>query len=268
MMRRENSVTAAKADFAADIRELHVTFGSREAVHGVSLRIPRNGVSVLVGRSGSGKSTLLRSLNRLNDEFPGTSVSGQVLLDFGSGSVPVYPGPGGNPLPLAELRRRVGMVFQTPQVFPASIRRNMFLPLSVVAGAPRSELEDRMRDALQRVELWDEVADRLDAPAEGLSGGQQQRLCLARALALEPEMLLLDEPSASLDIHAARHVEELIASLAEHCTVVLVSHSLGQSLRLASTLTVMGGGHLLYHTDRPSELSRKDLEELLAEGEE
>ncbi len=263
----DDAVHMYEGGVAADIRDLHVSFGSREVVRGVSLRIPRCGVSVLVGRSGSGKSTLLRSLNRLNEEFSGVSVSGQVLLDLGSGPVPLYSEDGTPAMPLAELRRRVGMVFQTPQVFPASIRRNMLLPLSVVAGVPGSELDDRMRDALRRVDLWDEVADRLDAPAEGLSGGQQQRLCLARALALEPEILLLDEPSASLDVHAARHVEELIASLADHRTVVLVSHSLGQSLRLARTLAVMGGGRILYRTDSPSELSRKDLEYLLTEGE-
>ncbi|MBQ4615599.1 MAG: phosphate ABC transporter ATP-binding protein [Mailhella sp.] len=229
------------------------------------MRLPRKKISVLVGRSGSGKSTLLRSLNRLNDEFPGVLVSGQVELDFGSGPVPVYPEPGRHPMPLAELRRRVGMVFQTPQVFPASVRRNMILPLSVVAGTPRSELEDRMREALQRVELWDEVADRLDVTAESLSGGQQQRLCLARALALDPEILLLDEPTASLDVHAARHVEELLLSLAPHCTVVMVSHSLEQSLRLADTLTVMGNGRVLHQCGEVSTLNREKLESLMTE---
>ena len=228
------------------------------AVKYVSATIEKNTITAIMGPSGCGKSTLLRAVNLMHNLYPNIRVDGEILLN-GENILSMEP---------IDVRRRVGMVFQTPQVFPASIRRNMFLPLSIVAGAPRSELEDRMRDALQQVELWDEVADRLDASAEGLSGGQQQRLCLARALALEPEILLLDEPSASLDVHAARHVEELIASLAGHCTVVLVSHSLGQSLRLASTLAVMGGGHLLYHTDNPSELSRKDLEELLAEGEE
>ena len=251
---------------AIDVRGLRIAFGSSEIVHGVDVAFPRSGISVLIGRSGSGKTTLLRSLNRLNDEFPECRVQGQVELDFGSGPVPLYPESGRRPLELCELRRRVGMVFQTPQVFPASIRRNMHLPLSVVAGMPPSELDDRMKEALVLAELWDEVADRLDAPASTLSGGQQQRLCLARALALEPSFLLLDEPTASLDVHASRHVEELLLQLSERCTIVMASHSLGQSLRLAQTLAVMGSGHLLHCFDDTSGLSENDLEAVLTQN--
>ena len=251
-------------DIAADIRGLRVSFSGREVVHGVDLTLPRQGISVLVGRSGSGKSTLLRALNRLNEEFPGARTEGQVYLGLGEGPVAVYPEAGHTSLPLAELRRRIGMVFQTPQVFPADIRRNMQLPLSVVAGCPRSELEDRMRSALMEVELWSEVADRLDMPAERLSGGQQQRLCLARVLALEPALLLLDEPTASLDVHAARHVEELFERLSERCPVIMVSHSLRQSLDLAGTLTVLRDGSVTHHFTSKDGLDERGLEALLA----
>lgn len=248
---------------AIDVRGLRIAFGSREIVHGVDVALPRAGISVLIGRSGSGKTTLLRSLNRLNDEFPDCRLHGQIELDFGAGPVPLYPEEGRRPLELYELRRRVGMVFQTPQVFPASIRRNMHLPLSVVAGLPQSELDDRMKEALILAELWDEVADRLDTPASTLSGGQQQRLCLARALALQPSFLLLDEPTASLDVHASRHVEDLLLQLSERCTIVMASHSLGQSLRLAKTLAVMGNGHLLHCFNDTNGLSEDDLEAVL-----
>jgi len=251
-------------DFVADIRGLRISFSGREIVHGVDLTLPRQGISVLVGRSGSGKSTLLRAMNRLNDEFPGASTEGQVYLELGAGPVAVYPEAGNTVFPLTELRRRIGMVFQTPQVFPADIRRNMQLPLSVVAGCPRAELEDRMRAALMEVDLWSEVADRLDMLAERLSGGQQQRLCLARVLALEPALLLLDEPTAALDIHAARHVEELLDRLAERCPIVMVSHSLRQSLSLADTLTVMRDGVVTHHFVSKDGLDERDLEALLA----
>lgn len=252
------------AGAAVDIRGLRISFSGQEIVHGVDLTLPRQGISVLVGRSGSGKSTLLRSLNRLNDEFPGSCTKGQIYLELGNGPVAVYPGAGSPSLPLAELRRRIGMVFQTPQVFPADIRRNMQLPLSVVAGCPRSELEDRMRAALVDVELWSEVADRLDMPAERLSGGQQQRLCLARVLALEPSLLLLDEPTAALDVHASHHVEALLTRLAERCPIIMVSHSLRQSLSLANTLTVMREGTVTHHFHTASGLDERGLEALLA----
>ncbi|WP_446424900.1 phosphate ABC transporter ATP-binding protein [Mailhella sp.] len=248
---------------AVDVRGLHIAFASSEVVRGVDLTLPSSGISVLIGRSGSGKTTLLRALNRLNDEIPACRIKGQIELDFGSGPVPLYPEAGRRPMELAALRRRVGMVFQTPQVFPASIRRNMHLPLTLVGGFPSSELDDRMKAALMQAELWDEVADRLDGPAERLSGGQQQRLCLARALALEPSFLLLDEPTASLDVHAARHVEDLLHGLAERCTVIMASHSLGQSLRLAGTLAVMGAGRLLHCFRDTSGLAERDLEALL-----
>ena len=252
---------------AVIIRNLSVSFFERTVVRDVSLALPGGGISVLVGRSGCGKTTLLRALNRLNEEFPGCRTEGQVELNLKDGHHFVYPGGADVPLEIRELRRRVGMVFQTPQVFPASVYRNMALPLQVVAGCPRPELDGRIEAALEQVDLWREVRDRLSSPADRLSGGQQQRLCLARALALEPDLLLLDEPTASLDVHAARHVEDLLLRLVEKYPVVMVSHSLSQSLRLAGTLMVMGPDGRSPRVCAPGGMDEKDLEELLAEKE-
>ncbi len=248
---------------AVRISGLTVAFYGRNAVRDVSLELPRLGISVLAGRSGSGKTTLLRALDRLNEEFPGCRTQGQAELDLGSGPVPVY---GRNAVPLSVLRGSVGMVFQTPQVFPASIRRNITLPLSLVAGCPRDALEAGMQQALEQADLWKEVKDRLDAPAATLSGGQQQRLCLARALALKPALLLLDEPTASLDVHASRHVEELLAELCRTLPIVMVSHSPAQSLRLARTLAVMDEGRLVRRIGSTDGMTEKDLEHMLAQG--
>ena len=249
------------------LRDLSVSFYGHAVVRNVSLEVPRGGVAVFVGRSGSGKTTLLRAVNRLNEEVPGCRTVGQAELCLGSSPVALYPEAGRDALPLAELRRRVGMVFQTPQVFPVSVYRNVALPVSVALGCPRSELDDRVRDALIRADLWKEVEGRLNMSAERLSGGQQQRLCLARALALEPDMLLLDEPTASLDVRAARHVEELLLSLAGKLPVVMVSHGLAQSLRLASFLAVMSEGRVLHVLHDVDGMKEADLEALLAQEE-
>ena len=247
------------------INGLRVLFSGREIVRGVDLEFPAQGISVVMGRSGCGKTTLLRSLNRLNEEFSGCRTEGQIEMDFGDGRVPLYPGGGRPAMAQRELRRRVGMVFQTPQVFPVSIYKNMALPLTVVSGCSRSELDDRIRLALEQAELWKEVEHRLNMPADRLSGGQQQRLCLARALVLEPDMLLLDEPTASLDVHAAGRVEELLTELGEHYPIIMVSHHPRQGLRLANAgLTVMAEGRVLQHLNSVEGMEEKELEVLLA----
>lgn len=259
------SMQSDSSPFVLRMRDLSVSFSGHDVVRSVSLDVPRGGVAVLVGRSGSGKTTLLRAVNRLNEEVPGCRTQGQAELGLGGAPVALYPEKGRETLPLEELRRRVGMVFQTPQVFPVSVYRNVALPLSVALGCVRSELDDRVRDALVRADLWQEVEDRLSMSAERLSGGQQQRLCLARALALEPDMLLLDEPTASLDVRAARHVEELLVSLAERLPVLMVSHGLAQSLRLASFLAVMSEGRVLHCLHGVDGMEEKDLEALLSQ---
>ena len=228
------------------LAHVSVAFFKHAVLRDVSAVFPANRISVLVGRSGSGKTTLLRTVNRLNEEFPGCVTSGEVKVDFGRGPRDIYAkrgGPGGG-ISLAELRLRVGMLFQKPNCFPVSVYRNVAMPLDLVAGTPAGEIPDRVRDALEAVGLWSELKDRLDAPAERLSGGQQQRLCLARLLALQPAVLLLDEPTASLDVYAARGIEELLQDLAAEYTLIMVSHELSQARRLADQVLVCAAGKI------------------------
>ncbi len=222
------------------VEGLEVWFGPRRAVAVPRLELQPGELLVLVGRSGSGKTTLLRSFNRLNECFPGCQTKGSVRLRFGGGWCPLYD-PG---IPVTDLRRRVGMVFQTPNVLPTTIERNLALPLRQVLGVPKAEVSGRLAQALAEAGLWDEVKDRLSAPALSLSGGQQQRLCLARALVLEPEYLLLDEPTAALDFRAAGRVEDLLLKLKARHTMIAVSHSLGQARRLADRVAVFREGEL------------------------
>lgn len=223
---------------AIRIENLSVSFSGKAVFSHLSLAIPRGGPTFLLGRSGSGKTTLLRAINRLNECFPGGVTQGQVQLRLAGAWVDAYA-PG---LAVDDLRRRVGMVFQSPNVLPLSILRNLVMPLRVSLGLPAAEAEARAEEALREAHLWDEVRDRLADPATTLSGGQQQRLCLARALALKPEILLLDEPTASLDFKAAQLIEELLLELKSRYTVLVVSHSLSQARRLAEHLLVMHDG--------------------------
>ena len=199
---------------AARIRRLSVAFHERTILHDITLDIPAEGITVLLGRSGSGKTTFLRALNRLNECLPGCRTSGEAELRLGGGLRPIYAGRTGEAA-LSDLRRRVGMVFQTPNILPASIRQNMLLPLQLATAFPASEWRERMERSLTEVGLWHDVSSRLREPASILSGGQQQRLCLARTLALEPEILLLDEPTASLDPATTHTIENLLLKLAE-----------------------------------------------------
>ncbi len=197
---------------AARIRRLSVAFHERTILHDITLDIPAEGITVLLGRSGSGKTTFLRALNRLNECLPGCRTSGEAELRLGGELRPIYAGRTGEAA-LSDLRRRVGMVFQTPNILPASIRQNMLLPLQLATAFPASEWRERMERSLTEVGLWHDVSSRLREPASILSGGQQQRLCLARTLALEPEILLLDEPTASLDPATTHTIENLLLKL-------------------------------------------------------
>lgn len=223
---------------AIRIEALSVSFGGRAVLSGVNLEIPSGGPTFLLGRSGSGKTTLLRAINRLNECLPGCQTKGRVALRLAGGWVEAYA-PG---IAVEHLRRQAGMVFQSPNVLPLSIARNIALPLRTALGMGEKECALRVEQALREVHLWGEVKDRLDAPAEALSGGQQQRLCLARALALRPEILLLDEPTASLDFKAARQIEELLTELKSRYTLLVVSHSLSQAHRLAEQVFVLRDG--------------------------
>ena len=242
---------------AIRIEDLSVRFGGQAIISHLGLEVPRGGPTFLLGRSGSGKTTLLRAINRLNECFPECETSGRVALHLGGKWVDAYA-PG---MAVESLRRQAGMVFQSPNVLPLSIARNIVLPLKTALDLPDDECVGRMEHALREVHLWAEVCDRLSAPAATLSGGQQQRLCLARALALRPEILLLDEPTASLDFRAARQIEELLAELKSCYTLLVVSHSLSQAHRLAAQVLVLRDGGKV---ERLAEDVFRDKEALLA----
>lgn len=242
---------------------LCIGFGEQDILHDVDFAASALGITAIVGRSGSGKTTLLRQLNRLNETFPGYHASGEVRARIGGKMVGIMHD---LPFPLPELRRRIGMVFQTPDVLPASIARNMLLPLKVVAQLPAREARQKMAEALSQANLWSEVKDRLNYPAESLSGGQKQRLCLARALALEPDILLLDEPTASLDIMATEAIENLLGALGQKLPLVIVTHNPAQAARLANNVALMARGRIIAQFAR-GEFDESMLMDLLQKAE-
>lgn len=213
-----------------ETRDLCIHYGGLTAVRNVDLTLNRGCVTAIVGPSGCGKSSVLHSLNRLTDLIPGCRVEGAIRLTGESIHRSDYPS--------EALRRRVGMIFQRPNPFPMSIRDNIAFPLKEHGMRSRSERADTVERSLREVGLWEEVKDRLQAHAPDLSGGQQQRLCLARALALRPEVILLDEPCSALDPVASGAVEDLIHSLRGQYTVGIVTHNLAQARRLADDLAV------------------------------
>lgn len=249
------------------LENLQVRFLEHQVLDGVNIAFQAKGISVLVGRSGSGKTTLLRSINRLNEEFEGCATSGQIYIDFGDGKRAVYPSSDEEGkekgMELSELRLRVGMLFQTPNLFPVSVFRNIAMPLELVGGCPKKDIAEKVHDALRLVGLWDELKDSLHVAAERISGGQQQRLCLARILALQPSILLLDEPTASLDVHSARHIEDVLLKLAENYTVIMVSHSLAQARRLGDRILVCEQGRISGQINAHDDVSETLLESML-----
>jgi phosphate transport system ATP-binding protein len=220
-----------------ELRGLGAYYGSNHAVKGIDLAFDAAEVTAIIGPSGCGKSTMVRCVNRMHEEIDGARAEGEVLLD----GLDLY-----DPrIDIVAVRRSVGMVFQKPNPFPTmSVIDNVTSGLRLT-GASRSELEDRGRDALVGAGLWEEVKDRLKAPGVSLSGGQQQRLCIARALAVEPEVLLMDEPCSALDPVATLKIEELIGELKERVTIVIVTHNMQQAARVADTTVFMLGGELV-----------------------
>jgi phosphate transport system ATP-binding protein len=225
------------------LRDLTVSFDGRNAVRDVTLDFPHGQITALIGPSGSGKTTVLRSLNRMHDLVRTAKVSGQVLL----GDTDVYGGAVKPPL----LRSRVGMVFQRPNPFPSmTIYDNAISGLKFNGVRKKSLLAEAAESALSAAALWDSVKDRLRAHAGTLSGGEQQRLCIARALAVEPEVLLMDEPTSSLDPIAAKHIEELLSELKHRLSVIIVTHNMQQAVRISDycAFLLMGddkAGHLI-----------------------
>ena len=207
------------------IRNVSYSYGDREILRDVSIGIPPRSMTVFFGPSGGGKTTLLRLINRLNDLVEDTRMSGEVFLD----GKDIY-GPDVN---ISDLRRRVGMVFALPLPLPGTIRENVLYGPKLAGVSDQNRLGELLENSLRQAALWDEVKDRLDGPAISLSGGQQQRLCIARSLALEPEVLLLDEPTSGLDPISTRKVEESLFELKKDYAIVLVPHSVHQASRVA-----------------------------------
>jgi phosphate transport system ATP-binding protein len=218
-------------------RELTLRYGTKMAINKVSLAIPERQVMALIGPSGCGKSTFLRALNRMNDLIPSSNHTGTILLD----GMSIHE----RSVDVVDLRRRVGMVFQKSNPFPKSIFENVAYGLRVAGMKNRGELAGRVEKSLRGAALWDEVKDRLDDSALGLSGGQQQRLCIARAMAVEPEVLLMDEPASALDPIATAKIEELIHELKSTYTIVIVTHNMQQAARVSDQTAFFYMGELV-----------------------
>jgi len=222
---QRNHVTTSQAASEPKLKAIHVNFyyGSFQALYDISLNMHASRITALIGPSGCGKSTFLRTLNRINDTIRDARIEGQVLLD--NEDV--------RGVDVTDLRRRVGMVFQRPNPFPKSIFDNIAYGLRINGMATRASMRDKVEQSLRRAALWDEVKDKLQDSAYALSGGQQQRLCIARALAVDPEVLLLDEPCSALDPIATAKIEELMFGLKDQCTMVIVTHNMQQAARVA-----------------------------------
>ncbi len=216
---------------------LNFYYGKTQALNAISLDFFANQVTALIGPSGCGKSTLLRCLNRMNDLIPYSRVEGSVILD----NEDIYD----PAIDVVTLRSRIGMVFQKPNPFPKSIFENVAYGLRVKGIKDRAFIEDRVENSIKRAALWDEVKDRINESALGLSGGQQQRLCIARAMAIEPEILLMDEPASALDPIATQKIEELINDLKKLYTIIIVTHNMQQAARISDITAFFYLGSLI-----------------------
>lgn len=230
-----------REDICIETRGLDLYYGEDQALKNVNLRIPRNRVTAFIGPSGCGKSTLLRCFNRMNDLIDICRIEGEILID----DQDIHH----RNVDVAEHRRRVGMVFQKPNPFPKSIYENVAYGLRLQGVNDRRKLSEVVENALRAAALWDEVKDRLDDNAFGLSGGQQQRLVIARAIAIEPEVILLDEPCSALDPISTAKVEELIIELKERYTIVIVTHNMQQAARVSDFTAYMYMGELIEFDD-------------------
>jgi len=226
-------------DTATELSILHLDFfyGRAQALHDVNLEIKANAVTAIIGPSGCGKSTLLRSINRIYELYPDQRAEGEILVDGRNVLDKRYA--------LSDLRRKVGMVFQKPTPFASSIRNNVAFALSYYEKLSKAEIADRVEDALRQAALWDEVKDKLNQSALGLSGGQQQRLCIARTIAVKPEILLLDEATSALDPISTAKIEELIHELRERFTIIIVTHNMQQAARVSQRTAFFHLGELI-----------------------
>ena len=220
-------------------RDFNFYYGSFQALKSINLPVVEKHVTALIGPSGCGKSTLLRCFNRMHDLYPGNQYQGEIVLNPDNTNI---LDPKVDPI---EVRMRVGMVFQKPNPFPKSIYENVAYGLRVRGERSRSVIDDKVEDALKGASIWNEVKDRLTQPATALSGGQQQRLCIARALAADPELLLFDEPTSALDPIATASIEELISELKEQVTILIVTHNMQQAARISDYTAYMYLGEMV-----------------------
>ncbi len=219
------------------VSDLNLFYGEKQALHSINLEIPEKSVTAFIGPSGCGKSTLLRCFNRMNDLVDSARIEGQILLE----GEDIYA----KQMNVADLRRRVGMVFQKPNPFPKSIYENVAYGLRIQGVNSRHVLDEVVEESLKGAALWDEVKDRLHESALGLSGGQQQRLVIARAIAIEPEVILLDEPASALDPISTLKIEELINDLKDDYTILIVTHNMQQAARVSDHTAFMYMGDLI-----------------------
>ena len=228
-------------EYSMTANDVCVSYGGKEALHHVNLNFPKGMVTALIGPSGCGKSTFLRSLNRMNNLIPGCKVTGRITLDGRDVNTPDTD--------VVELRRRVGMVFQKPNPFPKSIYENVAYGLRVNGVKDEGLIAGRVEQALKRAAIFDEVKDRLSESALGMSGGQQQRLCIARSLAVAPEVLLMDEPTSALDPISTGKIEELAQELKKDYTIVIVTHNMQQAARISDSTAFFLLGELVEFGD-------------------
>jgi phosphate transport system ATP-binding protein len=232
---------AEKTGHGVSVKELNAYYGSQQSLKDVSIEFPANEVTAIIGPSGSGKSTIVRCINRMHEEIPGGRAEGQVLLD----QLDVYA----PSVDVTAVRRLIGMVFQKPNPFPTmSIFDNVAAGLRLT-GTKARDMRELVERSLKSVGLWDEVKDRLSQPGIGLSGGQQQRLCIARTVAIEPEVILMDEPASALDPMSTLKIEELIDELKERYTIVIVTHNMQQAARVANSTVFMLDGEVIEHDE-------------------
>jgi phosphate transport system ATP-binding protein len=251
---RSQSGTVGEQPVKIDVQRLNFSYSGKRALHEISIQLRANLVSAFIGPSGCGKSTFLRTLNRMNDIIPGTHVEGKVMID----GVDVYD-PG---IDVVGLRRRVGMVFQKSNPFPKSIFENVAYGVRINGLATsKADLHDRVESSLRSAAIWEEVKDRLHDSALALSGGQQQRLCIARALAVRPKVLLMDEPASALDPIATQHIEELIYDLKKEYTIVIVTHNMQQAARVSDYTAFFWLGKLVEY-DRTEKIFTAPAEKL------
>jgi len=236
MNQQTNSIMSI-TDALVEVKDLHLFYGESEALRGINMSIPRKKVTALIGPSGCGKSTFIRCLNRMNDLIESIRITGKITIDGGD----IYD----NAIDVIELRRRVGMVFQKWNPFPKSIYENVIYGLRIAGVRDKTVLDETVEKSLRRAALWDEMKDRLHDSAMGMSGGQMQRLCIARAIAVSPEIILMDEPCSALDPRSTSRIEELIRELQGDYTIIIVTHNMQQAARISDFTAYFYLGELM-----------------------